>query len=155
MCKNEQELTFSCVFLFCSVLAEETTQTQQFEVLASQLHHHFNKQDYFKVGTALVRKEASIPRVETTTKHKWRMLRCCRRTVAWCTHCVDLEKCPKYIVSLQVLLLQNRDLLPNPTQKLAAIFLLYEMYRTDPISANPFASVFVHLLVRTYKFQRK
>jgi len=50
------------------------------------------------------------------------------------------------------LLLQNRDILPHPTQKLAAIFLLYEMYKVDqPIAANPFASVFVHLLVRIFK----
>ncbi|XP_064635029.1 CCR4-NOT transcription complex subunit 11-like [Lineus longissimus] len=81
-----------------SVLSEDATQTQSFENLASSLHHYFNKQDHFKLGTALV------------------------------------------------LLLQNRDLLPHPTQKLAAIFLLYEMYKTEPIAVNPFASVFVHLL---------
>ena len=46
-------------------------------------------------------------------------------------------------------MLQNPDLLSHPTQKLAAIFLLYEMYKTDPIAVNPFASVFVHLLVST------
>uniref|UniRef100_A0A0B7AGW6 CCR4-NOT transcription complex subunit 11 n=2 Tax=Arion vulgaris TaxID=1028688 RepID=A0A0B7AGW6_9EUPU len=45
-----------------------------------------------------------------------------------------------------VLLLQHRDLLPHPTQKLASVFLLYEMYKTDPVSANPFATVFLNLL---------
>ncbi|XP_052211827.1 CCR4-NOT transcription complex subunit 11-like isoform X2 [Dreissena polymorpha] len=82
-----------------SVLSEDATPSQSFEQIATSFQHYFQKQDYFKVGSALV------------------------------------------------LLLQNRDLLPHPTQKLAAIFLLYEMYRVDqPIAANPFASVFVHLL---------
>ena len=37
-----------------SVLSEDATQTQSFEVLATSLHHYFSKHDYFKVGTALV-----------------------------------------------------------------------------------------------------
>ena len=43
-------------------------------------------------------------------------------------------------------LLQHADLLPKPAQKLTAITFLYDMYKSDHVSMNPFAPVFIHML---------
>ena len=44
------------------------------------------------------------------------------------------------------MLLQHKDLLPLPSQRIAAMFLLHELYRSDQTSANPFAQFFAELL---------
>ena len=48
--------------------------------------------------------------------------------------------------SALTILLQMKDLLPSPAQRIAAIFLLHELYRSDTASANPFISFFAELL---------
>lgn len=49
-----------------------------------------------------------------------------------------------------ILLLQQADLLPKPTQRLAAITLFHDLYRGELMAVNPFATVFIHLLVRFF-----
>lgn len=46
-----------------------------------------------------------------------------------------------------VALLQNKDLIMHPSQRIACIFFLYDMYRNDPLAVNPFATVFTALIV--------
>ncbi|XP_067001216.1 CCR4-NOT transcription complex subunit 11 [Anabrus simplex] len=45
-----------------------------------------------------------------------------------------------------ILLLQQSDFLPKPSQRLAAICLLHDLYRGESMAMNPFATAFVHLL---------
>ena len=99
-------------------LAEANVSSATLESLAASLRSYFAKADYFRVGNALVGESQ------------------CDLTL-W----VYLPS-----PSPQTMLLQHKDLLPLPSQRLAAMFLLYELYRSDQPSANPFAQFFVELL---------
>ncbi|PIK58488.1 putative CCR4-NOT transcription complex subunit 11 [Apostichopus japonicus] len=46
-----------------------------------------------------------------------------------------------------VLLLRNQDLLPQPEQRLAALFLLWEVNKGETMGNSPFAPVFAHVLL--------
>ncbi|KAI6652058.1 CCR4-NOT transcription complex subunit 11 [Oopsacas minuta] len=50
------------------------------------------------------------------------------------------------IGTVLVLLIQERDLLPSSCQRIAALYLLYDIFHPDPIHLNPFVSIFFELL---------
>lgn len=84
--------------LLLSILSEDNLSQSSFEGIASTFHHTFQRQDHFRVGSALM------------------------------------------------LLLQQPDLLPAPSQRVSILFLLYEMYKTEPPQNNPFVTFFLQLL---------
>ena len=48
-----------------------------------------------------------------------------------------------------VLLIQEKDLLPASCQRIAALYLLYDLFQPDPVHLNPFISFFIELLQPT------
>lgn len=46
----------------------------------------------------------------------------------------------------QTVLLQEKDLMPQVMQKVAAIFLMYEAHRPEPLTSNPLAPFLAELV---------
>lgn len=96
--------------------------------MASQLQI-FNKQDYFK-GMKL-----------NSVLFSFR---------------IKLNLFHKTVGNALVMLLQNADLLPSPSQRLAAVLLLHELFKTqDSQNFHPFSSVFANILVCIFLDQHK
>ena len=53
--------------------------------------------------------------------------------------------------ALVIFLNHSADLLPSSSQRLAALFLIFECYRNDEFVNNPFAPVFAELLKKNGK----
>lgn len=47
---------------------------------------------------------------------------------------------------MQTVLLQEKDLMPQVMQKVAAIFLMYEAHRPEPLTSNPLAPFLAELV---------
>lgn len=54
------------------------------------------------------------------------------------------------LVGLCIVTLLQQNLLEDAEQRLAAITLLHELYRGEPIANTPFSNVFIQLLVRNF-----
>lgn len=52
-----------------------------------------------------------------------------------------------FLVGCCLVMLLQQDLLEQPEQRLAAVTILHELYRGEPIANTPFANIFIHLLV--------
>ena len=49
-----------------------------------------------------------------------------------------------------VFLLLQPDMLPLPQQRVVATAILYFLYKNEPIKRNPFANVFLHIMVSPF-----
>eukprot|EP00116_Pleurobrachia_bachei_P001859 sb/3462121/ len=59
----------------------------------------------------------------------------------------DINRSEHFKVGMVLMtLLQNRDLLEQPAERIAALYLLFEMYRSESFTVNPFAPFFHSLL---------
>ena len=59
----------------------------------------------------------------------------------------DFNRSEHFKVGMSLItLLQNSELLEKPAERIAALYLLFEMYRSESFSVNPFAQLFHNLI---------